>query len=134
MSTEPASRVTATSRIETQEGQVSRRARDLALTGDGSVHIHATGVPIGPEEWQRIVARLGLSLRESQIARLILDEVVEADIASGLGISVRTVNAHCERMYRKLLVHSRYQLVIRLFGTYLRLFADGGMSAIVPKA
>jgi len=77
------------------------------------------GVPLTPGEWRVIATCLRLSVRESEIARLMLDDVAEADIASRLSISPRTVHGHLERVYRKLGVHSRYQLVIRLFSAYL---------------
>jgi DNA-binding CsgD family transcriptional regulator len=49
----------------------------------------------------------------------------EAEIASNLGIAARTVHAHVERAYRKAGVHSRSELVVRLFREYVRVRSDG---------
>lgn len=75
--------------------------------------------PIERDKWTEISTRLRLSTREAQIARLLLDERDEADIAATLSISPRTVHGHLERLYRKLHIHSRSQLLLRLFKAYL---------------
>lgn len=70
-------------------------------------------------EWQAIAVCLAFSTRESQVARMLMDDVTEPDIAVRLSISTHTVHAHVERLYRKLLVHSRHQLILRIFNAYL---------------
>ena len=95
--------------------QLSPQARDSFRS--------AVGFPISVGKWQLISDCLALSRRESQIARLVLDDVPTEDIASQLLISPSTVHAHVERMYRKLRVHSRHQLVIRIFSTYLSILS-----------
>jgi DNA-binding NarL/FixJ family response regulator len=45
----------------------------------------------------------------------------EDDVAASLGIASRTVHAHLEHTYRKTNVHSRYELVIRVFREYVRM-------------
>jgi DNA-binding NarL/FixJ family response regulator len=82
-----------------------------------------------PPEWTTLCRLFELSPRESEVARLILNELDEQDIASNLGITQRTVRAHVEHLYRKLAVHSRYQLVIRIFREYIRLHSDGSITA-----
>lgn len=77
------------------------------------------GSPLTATEWQALEALLSLSTRESQITRLVLDDVTDVDIASRLSISPHTVHAHIERLYRKLHVHSRHQLILRIFNAYL---------------
>lgn len=72
-------------------------------------------------EWQSVCASLRLSARESQIARWILDDEAERAIASHLGISSHTVHAHLQRLYRKLGVRSREQLIVRLFMEWIDL-------------
>jgi len=76
-------------------------------------------LPLTPLEWSLVAASLRLSRRESEIARRMLDAVSESDIAKQLSIAPRTVHGHLERLYRKLRVHNRYELVIRLFSAYL---------------
>jgi DNA-binding CsgD family transcriptional regulator len=75
--------------------------------------------PLTDGDWQAIVLRLALSARESQIARLVLDNVSDDNIAGHLSISPHTVHAHILRLHRKLRVHARHQLIIRLFNAYV---------------
>jgi len=70
--------------------------------------------------WQSIVRSLGLSDREAQVASLILgDDSCESAIAASLSISPHTVHTHLERLYRKLRVTSRCQVVSRIFQQYV---------------
>jgi DNA-binding NarL/FixJ family response regulator len=78
-----------------------------------------TSVPLTQEEWTVISASLGLTTRESQIARLVLDDVSKTQMAAQLSISPCTVNAHFANLRTKLGIHSRDQLVLRLFSAYL---------------
>jgi DNA-binding NarL/FixJ family response regulator len=43
----------------------------------------------------------------------------EESIASDLGISPHTVNTYLQRVYSKLRVSSRSQLIVRVIGVYL---------------
>ena len=72
-------------------------------------------------KWAAIARELGLSAREAQIARLLLNDDSEGSIAWHLNISSHTVHSHLERMYRKLDVTSRTQLVTRVFKEYIAL-------------
>jgi DNA-binding CsgD family transcriptional regulator len=76
---------------------------------------------LSPDRWSAICARLELSQRERQIVALILYDEPEALIAGELGISSHTVHTHLERLYRKLNVSSRCQLVLRIFREYVML-------------
>jgi DNA-binding CsgD family transcriptional regulator len=70
--------------------------------------------------WQSIVRSLGLSEREAQVAGLILgDGSCESAMAASLSISPHTVHSHLERLYRKLGVTSRCQVVSRIFQLYV---------------
>ena len=70
--------------------------------------------------WQSIVRSLGLSDREAQVAGLILgDANCESEMAASLSISPHTVHTHLERIYRKLRVTSRSQVVSRIFQLYV---------------
>ena len=75
--------------------------------------------------WHAIVRSLGLSTREAEIARLLLaDDSREDTIAATLAISPHTVHTHLERLYRKLGVSSRTQVVARMFHQYVTLSPD----------
>jgi DNA-binding CsgD family transcriptional regulator len=74
------------------------------------------------EVWHMLVSRLKVSPREAHILDAILafDEEERA-IGTRLGISPHTVRTHTERLYRKLRVNSRCQLVARVFSEYVAL-------------
>ena len=61
-------------------------------------------------------ARHTLSPREVQIARLVADGATNKMIASTLDISLWTVSTHIRRVFAKLDVRSRAEMVARLFG------------------
>jgi ATP/maltotriose-dependent transcriptional regulator MalT len=70
--------------------------------------------------WQSIVRSLGLSNREAQVTSLILgDGSCESAMAASLSISPHTVHTHLERIYRKLRVTNRSQVVSRIFQLYV---------------
>ena len=58
----------------------------------------------------------GLSPREMQIARLVADGATNRAVATLLGISLWTVSTHLRRIFLKLGVSSRAEMVGHLFG------------------
>lgn len=71
------------------------------------------------DEWQLLVFELHLSARESQILAQFIDGNAERDIAQSLGISAHTVHTYRERLYKKLSVATRGELVAKVFATYV---------------
>ena len=69
--------------------------------------------------WAFLSTRMNLSPRETDIIRYLSIDEPEASIAHRLGISPHTVHSHVERLYRKLGVNSRAQVVLRLFAEYV---------------
>ena len=61
--------------------------------------------------------RNSLSPRETQIARLIADGATNRLIASVLDISLWTVSTHIRRIFAKLSVCTRAEMVAQLFAT-----------------
>lgn len=66
------------------------------------------------QDWKAICGNLKLSGREQQILECVFDDLTELSIAAKLRVSLRTVHTHFERLHRKLNVHHRVQLVIRV--------------------
>lgn len=66
------------------------------------------------ETWQLVAESLSLSPRELQIVQGIFDDKKEYAIALELGISRHTVNTYLQRLYRKLAVNGRVQLVLSI--------------------
>ena len=72
-------------------------------------------------EWVSLTHSLRLSRREFQIIQAIFDDEIEVSIALRLGISAHTVHTYLERLYRKLRVNSRCELLVRVFRQHLDL-------------
>ena len=70
-------------------------------------------------EWRLIDRELKLSAREHDIVELVNADVKESAMGARLGISPHTVHTHLERLYRKLGVSGRVQLVVRALGACL---------------
>ena len=69
--------------------------------------------------WAHLNRKLRLSPREAEIIQRLSSDESEDSIGYHLGISRHTVHSHLERLYRKLDVSSRTQVVIRLFQEYV---------------
>lgn len=72
------------------------------------------------EEWRVLVNRLGLSPREAEITQRVFDGLSEAAIARDLGLAPSTVHTYLGRLYRKLDVRSRGELMTLVFSEFLR--------------
>jgi DNA-binding CsgD family transcriptional regulator len=94
-----------------------------SVRADGS-ECASPRLPINPKQWAAISNALQLSPRESQIANQLLMNRSESEIATTLGISSHTVHSHVERLYRKLVVRSRAELLLRLFSAYVTVVGD----------
>jgi DNA-binding CsgD family transcriptional regulator len=78
-----------------------------------------------PAEWNFIARRLNLSPRELEIVAHVLADEKESTIALGLAISSHTVHTFLKRLYLKLGVTSRVELVMRVFAEYATLPRQG---------
>ena len=74
--------------------------------------------------WAYLCMALRLSPREMQIVQAVFDDWTEENIAFELGISSHTVNTYFRRLYTKLRVSSRPQLILRVIEEYLTLLAS----------
>ena len=80
---------------------------------------HGVGQGVfGPAEWRSLAAALGLSPREAGIVRSVFDGASEKDTAAHLGLSPHTVHTYLWRIYRKLQVKSREELLVRVFAEF----------------
>jgi DNA-binding NarL/FixJ family response regulator len=93
------------------------RVRRISDAGDPTPHIGRT--IFSDQTWERVTSVLALSVRESEILKAVFEDQKESCIAANLGISSHTVHTHLERIYRKLRVSSRVELVVRIFAEYL---------------
>ena len=85
--------------------------------------VHSNGDTLGPyldeNAWRLLATRLRLSPREVEIAHKVFTDLKESAIADDLGISPHSVRTHMERLYRKLSVQSRVELVVHILTTFL---------------
>lgn len=79
---------------------------------------------LSPKAWQALAKSLQLSRRQVQIIRAVFDDAKEPAMADNLGISSHTVHTHLERIYRKLGVHDRVELVLAVLREFHRLTKD----------
>ena len=71
--------------------------------------------------WPNVGSTLRLSPRELQVVRGVFEDHKEEAIAFDLGISPHTVNTYFQRLYSKLGVSSRTQLILCVMAAYLAL-------------
>ena len=76
-----------------------------------------------PAAWDLIASKLRLSAREQQIVQAVINDEKELAIAGHLGISPHTVHTYLQRIYHKLEVASRVELVVRVFSEHISLQA-----------
>lgn len=76
--------------------------------------------------FEHLCARLRLSRREAQIVESMFRVDKESAIARRLGMSPHTLRTHVERLYRKLRVNNRTELMIRLYESFLSLVSEPG--------
>src|SRR5262245_26347575 len=66
------------------------------------------------EDWLALRNQLRLSPRELQIVQCVFDDEKVDAIAGHLDLSPSTVNTYLQRLYTKLEVNSRPQLILRV--------------------
>jgi DNA-binding NarL/FixJ family response regulator len=76
------------------------------------------------EAWSALQESLKLSAREVEITRFIFADCKEKVIAEELSLSPHTVRTYCERLYRKLNVSSRVEMVVSVMDEFLHLSGD----------
>ena len=64
--------------------------------------------------WLEIASALAITKRELQIVQAVFDNQHEVEIAKRLKISPHTVHMHLNRLFKKLTVKSRTELVLRI--------------------
>jgi DNA-binding CsgD family transcriptional regulator len=93
-----------------------------------SIWNFSSGAPEAPKSttllasgiWPNLAQQLRLSPREVQVVKGVFRDDKEQAIAATLGISPHTVSTYLQRIYAKLRVGSRPQLIVRVVAEYLR--------------
>ena len=76
----------------------------------------ALGELVTEQEWISVRETLGLSPRQAQVVKALLRAKGDKQIARDIGISVPTVRTHLDRLFQKLDVEDRMELVVHVFG------------------
>ncbi len=66
-------------------------------------------------EWVNLSDHLGLSPKQAEIARQLFGGSSDKQIAQELGIAVSTVRTYMSRMFVKLDVQDRNELIVNIF-------------------
>ena len=66
-------------------------------------------------EWARLQEHLHLPPRQAEIARHIMSGKSDKQIARAMGISITTVRTHMSRIFRKLDLNDRGELMLHVF-------------------
>ena len=85
-------------------------------------------------DWRLLGNTLGLSPRELQVVQSVFEDEKQEAIAWRLGISPATVNTYMQRLYAKLEVRSRAQLIVRVIAAYLSLAPGAGTDSSEGEA
>jgi DNA-binding NarL/FixJ family response regulator len=70
---------------------------------------------LSEQEWSQLNEHLGLPPRQAEITRQILHGKSDKQIARELGISLPTVRTHTSRLFRKLGLSDRVELILYVF-------------------
>ena len=65
-------------------------------------------------EWDRVVHSLTLAPRQADITWQLLRGCGDKEIARNLGITVPTVRTHLSRLFSRLKLQGRYELILRV--------------------
>lgn len=90
-------------------------------------HLHSApdqrtvSLQLDSAHWSGIASALRLSPRELEVVRGVFEYGCDPAIAVRLGISPHTVHTHLDRIYRKINVGNRCDLVLKVFASYLML-------------
>ena len=77
--------------------------------------------------WSEIARSLDLSARELETVQGVFDNLKEDAIASNIGVSEHTIHTHLHRLFSKLRVTTRTQMVVRIMQELLLLtLSEGG--------
>lgn len=102
----------------------ARNATALCSNADPIVCVRPGTLNVTRVAWTEISQSLKLSRRELDVAKCVFHDLTDRAIAAELGISSHTVHVHFNRLFKKLGVATRAQLVLHIVQRYLVLTAS----------
>ncbi len=86
----------------------------MAKTRPNSRHKLRGAALLSDRAWHEIARTLDITKRELQIVQAVFDNQHETEIAKRFKLSPHTVHMHMNRLFKKLNVTSRTELVLRI--------------------
>lgn len=86
--------------------------------------------PFGRAEWRWVVEALELSPQQARIVELIVRGAGDKQIAAALGLSKYTVRTYLSRIFARLGVRDRVELVVHVFESIRK---DGEAQEVSPR-
>lgn len=106
-------------------GYLLKRAPAEEIVG-AIVQMHGGGSPMSPQIARQVVDYFhgapavtdveSLSVRETEVLHLLSEGAMYKEIGDRLAISMGTVRSHISKIYEKLHVHSRAEVMLKVFG------------------
>jgi DNA-binding CsgD family transcriptional regulator len=87
----------------------------LFVSGSSMAPPTLPSLPLSTEHWKRIAKELELSPQQKRIAELILRHQCDKQIAAIMGIKQPTVRTYIGRMFVRLKVRDREELILMIF-------------------
>ncbi len=74
----------------------------------------APPLPLDAGHWEKVVQAIGLSKRQAEVAKLMLRDLADREIAAVLGINESTIDTHTERIEKRTRTKGRMQLAMHV--------------------
>lgn len=103
--------------LRRRDSSSSARIAHVDATSPGNASFGSA--MLSKKAWDEIERSLKLSGRELQIARGVFDNLTDGAIAANLRISEHTIHEHLNRLYKKLRVTTRGQMIVRMMHEFL---------------
>jgi DNA-binding CsgD family transcriptional regulator len=104
--------------------------RQTVIAGRPTVVVALLGPPLDLMDDDALGRALGLSPRQTAVARLLARRMSARQAAAELGLAHATVRGHIETIYLRLGVHGRDELIELLHGRVLDTLAAGGAAPL----
>ena len=87
--------------------------------GDQSDEVDQKSPIFSEAQWTELTERLSLSRRQGEIVRCLFRGLADKQIARELGIAVPTVRTYLGKLFLRLDVQDRVELVLRILSQFL---------------
>ena len=84
-------------------------------------------VALSDAQWEEVIDELSLSARQGELVRHIFNGKKQVAIAEEMGLGLGTIKTYFRRVYRKLGVTNRSELVARVLFAHLILVREGDL-------